>query len=381
MAIKLNARSPYYLKATGVVNGSFTVELYIYTGVFTTDKPATPQYTLSKEPLENESYSVFEIGELVRDYLELDFNQEYTEDLYRERIAADGGTFEGSTCLSSVLESLDDDYRSGTIWVEADVVSYDSVGSIVNSEYYDFIGFDGYSYFTDGANSELSRTLLQSNTDIYVLNGNRVQVPVFTEEVTSVQFYNGGVLQSTQTISSSVNSNAQIKYAGTTSATDEIRVISSEGTEIINVYPTDECKYTPYKVTFVNKLGALQNIWFFKKSMESLNTESKQYKANVFDRSILSYDVQTHQYRQFHKKGKERITMNTGYISEDYNEVIKQMMLSEQVWITKTIGSETTVIPTIPKTESLTYKTRVNDKLINYTVDFENAFDEINNIR
>ncbi len=73
--------------------------------------------------------------------------------------------------------------------------------------------------------------------------------------------------------------------------------------------------------------------------------------------------------------------MNTGYISEQYNEVIKQMMLSEQVWMTKTIDSEEVVIPIRPKTESLTYKTRVNDKLINYSIDFESAFDEINNIR
>jgi hypothetical protein len=43
--------------------------------------------------------------------------------------------------------------------------------------------------------------------------------------------------------------------------------------------------------------------------------------------------------------------------------------------------TEERVIPVIPQTKSITYKTSVNDKLANYTVDFEHAFDKINNIR
>ena len=69
--------------------------------------------------------------------------------------------------------------------------------------------------------------------------------------------------------------------------------------------------------------------------------------------------------------------MNTGFIQESFNEVIKQMMLSEQVWV----DNGTEVLPITLNTSSLQFKKSVNDKLINYTVDFEYAFNKINDIR
>jgi len=380
--IKINLRSPYFLNTTDPNLDSSILSLYIYTGEYVTDKPASAQYTIEKNVVGTNTYNVYEISELVRDYLDVEFNQEYTEDLYKERVLNDYGTFEGSSCLSDVLNQLDDDYLSQTVWVEADIFNYDSAGNTIGSETYDFIAFDGYSYFEDGANAELSRTLLQSNTDMYIKSGERIQIPVYTEEVTSVQFYNGLVLEETVSVSSSNNTNAQIKYVSTTSIdVDNIKVLSSEGTETINVYQTDECKYTPYQVTFVNRFGALQNIWFFKKSMENLNTKTETYKANTLDQLSITYDLQKHQYKQFQKAGRENITMNTGYVSEQYNEVIKELLLSEQVWFTKQINGTSTVLPINVKTQSLQYKTSVNDKLINYTIDFDYAYDKINNIR
>lgn len=379
--IKLNARSPHYIRVQDISLDSAILDLYIYTGEFGTDKPASPQYVIDKDIIGSVGGGiVFEISELVRDYVNISFNQEFTEDLYAQRVVDDLGIFEGSSCLSSLLNTLDDDYRSQGAWVEADVTLVSPFAEI-RTEYFDYFAFDGYSYFSDGANAELSRTLLQSNTDIYVENGERVQVPVYTDEVTSVQFYNGGVLHTTETITSSTNSNAQIKYAGSSLATDEIRVISSAGTETINVYQTDECRYTPYKVTFVNKFGVLQDLYFFKKSTESINTKGESYKSNTLNQDTITYDVQNHQYKDFNKIGRESITMNTGYISEQYNEVMKQLLLSEQVWMTKTIDQVPTVLPINVKTQSLQYKTSVNDKLINYTIDFDYAFDKINNIR
>jgi hypothetical protein len=69
--------------------------------------------------------------------------------------------------------------------------------------------------------------------------------------------------------------------------------------------------------------------------------------------------------------------MNTGFIDEQYNEVIKQLMLSEQVWI----DNGTNVLPVSLNSNSLSFKTSVNDKLIDYTLEFEYAFDKINTIR
>ena len=386
MATKINVRSPFYIKAENSSLASATMQLYIYTGVLTTDKPASAQYTITKNEIDTNNYVVFEISELVRDYLDIEF---------------------------------DGEYDSQTVWVESDITMYDAadgggstVGSPINNDY---IAFDGYGYFHEGTNPELSRGLLLSNNTIFRLNDSNVRIPVFTEDTNSVSFFYQGVEKRTISISSSTNTNAQIDYVtvsgsdntdtyeervladgGTLETSscltdflnqldiglvDEVYVATDDSVEVVKIFSTEECKYEPYKVTFVNKFGALQDLWFFKKSVESTNVTSEQFKASIFDQSTLSYKTYKHQQQAFLAQGKDRITMNTGYVNDDHNAVLEELLISEQVWYTEITETEERVIPVIPLTKSITYKTSVNDKLANYTVEFEHAFDKINNIR
>ena len=71
------------------------------------------------------------------------------------------------------------------------------------------------------------------------------------------------------------------------------------------------------------------------------------------------------------------MTLNTGFIDEGMNEVMKQLMLSEQVWMH--MGTEYHPIDIV--TNSLTLKTKVNDKLINYTIDVEHAHEHIDRVK
>jgi len=380
VATKINLRSPYYLRVSYGVLSSASMELYIYTGEFTTDKPADPQYTISKNSAVGNNYVVFEIAELVRDYLDIEF---------------------------------DGDYDSQTIWVEADVdITYSNM--VVGTQNFDYIAFDGYGYFEDGINPELSRTYLQSNNTIYRLDDQNVRVPVFTEDTNSITYFYRGVEKRTDLISTSTNTNGQIDYitvsgsdntdtyqqrvladGGTLELTecldafldtidiglvDELYINSDSGTQIIKIITEPCSKFEPYKVTFVNKFGALQDLWFTLKSTESLTTTGETYKANIVDFHLLTYATYKPQVAQYNKLGKESITLNTNYLSEEYNEVIKQLMMSEQVWITKLTDTEE-VLAVIPKTQSVTYKTSINDRLVQYTIDFDYAFDKINTVR
>jgi len=287
-------------------------------------------------------------------------------------------------------------------------------GSSLGTTSTDYIAFDGYGYFEDAINPELSRTYLQSNNTIFRLDDQNVRVPVFTEDTDSVTYRYKGETKRTDLISSSTNTNGQIEYitvsgsdntdtyqqrvladGGTLELTecldafldsidiglvDELYINSDSGTQIVKIV-TELCsKYEPYKVTFVNKFGALQDIWFTLKSTESLNTKGETYKSNVVDFGTLTYDTYKPQVAQYNKLGKESITLNTNYLSEEYNEVIKQLMMSEQVWLTK-LTDEELVLGIIPKTQSVTYKTSLNDRLVQYTVDFDYAFDKINTVR
>ncbi len=69
--------------------------------------------------------------------------------------------------------------------------------------------------------------------------------------------------------------------------------------------------------------------------------------------------------------------MNTGFVKEDMNQTIEELFYTENVYI----RYENKTLAVIPKSKSLQYKTSLNDKLINYTVEFDFAFDRINNVR
>ena len=76
-------------------------------------------------------------------------------------------------------------------------------------------------------------------------------------------------------------------------------------------------------------------------------------------------------------KDTEQITLNTGYVDEGQFETIKQLMLSEQVWL----ELNSTIHPVNVVTNTLTKKTKVNDKLVNYSLSVEFAYDVVNSVR
>lgn len=409
MATKINVRSPFYIKV-GDANLSYaTLQLYIYTGVKDTTPDADDlKYTITKSELSFNNFVVFEISELVRDYLEIEF---------------DGG------------------YDSQCVWVNPVITAYTvsdtpiSSPTITPDNSDQFIALDGYGYFEEGLNPELSRGLLMSNRTIFRINDSNVRIPVFAESTNSVAFYYRGTLK--RTLIPSVpteNTDEQIDYI-TVSGSDDTdtyqeRVLADDGTlevsvclsdfletidvglvdevwvnydtgttftgsgvtstedtktDIVKIKTTDCSRYTPIKVTFVNKYGALQDLWFRLKSTETTDVRGESYKRSILNQGAtrfddVSYKRYQHQKQSFQVNANDRITMNTGYLNDDHNVVMEELMLSEQVWMTK-LTDEELVLPIMPRTKSITYKTSLNDRLANYTVEFDMAFDKINNIR
>ncbi len=139
----------------------------------------------------------------------------------------------------------------------------------------------------------------------------------------------------------------------------------------------DCSKYDPLKVTFYNKHGALQDLFFFAKNIESVSRTAEKYKSSVYNEGTNTYTVNQHQYANLSVTGKESITLNTGYVSQDYNEPIKELMISEKVWLTKS----GTAYPINVTSSAVQFKNRLNDSLVSYTIEAEYAFDAVQNIR
>jgi len=392
MSTIINSRSPYYFKVSDSSLNSATVQIYIWTGQYSDRVVGNLKYTLSKQEVGDTNYVVFEVSELVRDFLETEYGN----------------------------------YSTDTIWTDIDTTIYDSDGNIVQVGGEDtvtsaFLVLDGYGYFEEATNprtstdptaSSYTPQVLQSNLNVYFNSGEDIKIPVFAEAQSYVtltsaaganinwedadEFWNEydvlwGSGATPIQISDSGDSDQKIQYIIITDTEnlatgDKVTFVSPAPpatptqTTVINLISVAEAKYTPLNIIFYNKFGALQNMWFFKKSTNSINVTSENYKSNILDLDnnggTPSYVINKHQEKIFMVNSRESISVSTDFISEEYNEVIRQLLNSEQVWV----DDGTNVLPINLKSKSFELKKGVNDRFVNYTISFDYAFDKINNI-
>lgn len=385
MSTIINARSPYYVKAEKsagafFIDGEVTFKIYIYSGVLQQDKPITPTYTITKNPSNgnNLSYEVIEISELIRDFLYTKYYQEAQD----------------------------------AVWVEVDMSFTEQPFNVQRTINRDYLAFDGFGLFKEGAlprtstdptSSSYTPQLLQDNKTVYFVKGDVIRIPLFSEAeseiVTTVAssgqwdlvtaFWdaysaNWDSSSTTQNIVDTDDSNDKIQYlsiaSGSVEDGDTITITSTQGNlqyDVITLRELCDPKYTPIRLIFYNKYGALQDVYVNKKSTLSVKVKDEKYNINTFDLDTLNYSTNDATMQRFNVQAKESIKVNTDFIVEELNEPIKQMLVSENVWVDNGVD----VLPVIIKDTSFTEKTHVNDKLIQYTFNLEYAFDHIQNVR
>tara|TARA_B100001939_G_scaffold347558_1_gene369534 strand:- start:2129 stop:3247 length:1119 start_codon:yes stop_codon:yes gene_type:complete len=372
MAIyKVNINSPVYIKVANTTLADCDLTIAIYTGSFQASPSTT--YQLRKNEVSDNNFVIFEIGELIKDYIDYDFN----------------GTF-GDNGVN--------------VWVKTVATPRNSAGTNLDAVTTLMMAFDGVGYFEDGFTTETqtnsattlslssyvgSKTVLMSNNKIFREASEILKIPVLANlsvnsgadtltGATTVNFKNGASTVTSVTVGTGVDDTADtIEYATSTTATlTSVDIVSGSGTETITIEEQPCSKYTNFPVTFVNRFGALQRINFFLKSIESIDIQREEYKANTLTTGA-TYSLNNAQYKTRNIMSRDSITMNTGYVNDSYNQVIEQLLMSPRVWILK----DSQQLPIIPQNKKVTFKTSLNDKLANYTIDFKFAFDKINTIR
>ena len=379
---KINVRSPYFVNLQGTTLLSATIEIKIYNGTANTTWQGSPQYTLTSTVV-NKNIN-FEISELIKDYIPAAFNGTYP----------------------TPLLGSDDDYTS--VYVDYRISEVLTTGALSPVDTLGLRAFYGYGFFEEGANPQLLQGYLQSNTTILKSDDDALRIPVDNENTTSVAFFNKGEQIYLWTPTPVLKIIDQIQYVSTASAdvdnyrerviasggtfednpclqeflrnetiypVDEVIVNAVEGVTVLRVENVEECKYAPYKLTFINKFGAYQDLWMFKNSKLAMNTNEEMYKSNIANNG--TYNTYDPQKKLLTKNGNQTLTLNSGFYPESYNEVFRQLFLSEKVWIEynqQTLGVNI-------ESKNINYKTSVADGVINYTIDLSFAFDTINNIR
>lgn len=352
---------------------SAELKLWIYEGQPLT-YTGTPNYTVNKTIIPGESVILFETSELVKDYIDVYFDGNYDT----ARLSA-WTSWEITNTFDDATTSINRGTRLVTL---------------------------GYGYFSDEINPQLDSPLQQSNTCIYWKEGEPVRIPVYKDDgLYSISYYDGQTYQTPDTYDgvayplrvdstvyktdssllttdmTKIDLPKESEDATPPAVTANEVTITTEDGRSFTVYINfiEECKNTPYKVTFINKFGALQDIWFFGRRKESANISRDQYKINTVQSAPNSsfYATSSPTDRLFNINSKKSLVLNTGFICDDYNEVIQQMMQSEYVWI----HEEGKVYPVNPKDSEITYKDHRYEKLLNFTVNFEYAYNELNSVR
>ena len=326
-------RSPYYeyhsqAQSSGDTAKSATLELSVGGTVITTMNKDTN--------LSGTTGSVaFEIADLCRDYLDITFNNTYSS----QTIAITGTlTFKSKTL---------DEIASGETAAP--------VGTPVSISH---TGLDGYFEFMEGLGTGVDNSavtlststdaVLQDNTTIYAPDNTAGQIPYFDASASAIVYQAFAASDTSETV---------------LSTTYNIERVCT--------------KHEAYKVTFVNKYGALQDFYFTGKTTENINIERTNFKGSILD-SNSRYSINNHSKKIYNTLANETLILNSPPMSFDtVNEAFKQLLVSEQVWMYK--DSKTTPINITSNTQR--FKTGVNDQLIQYTITAEYAFDMISNIR
>jgi len=316
----IRLRSPYFLTIT--TGSHLSAKL-----VLTLEGAGTPQYTLTKNATGNRT--VFELCSLARDYWVVDY------------------------------ATID------TVAISATWYAYDALdggGSQLATATVTHTGFEAWSSFGQGVGEDIDAD------DFELTNTGGSQIIYLPDNTASFAY--------------DMNSDAATKATISTSATS---VAAASGNYTWTIERICSAKYTPVLMRFINKNGVPQDQYFFLKSSKSLNTKSEKFKRNIFNYSTSSYDVKDHQQQIFNKNGTHKYTLNTDYISEAYVNVMEDIMLSEYVWLYTPSTTTRSLTggdyqPVNVVSQSLVYKTSLNDRLIQYTLEVEASNDYINNI-
>lgn len=355
----IKSLSPYYVTIpfvsplTSAVCTSYKLQVFIWDGL-KASVPATPYYEISKDNLTTSSGDDFvNIARLVNDFVD-----------FRPTAMTLTGLYDASNQRWVKTQVI---YTTENV-LDLDVVQLEAVNLMVK----------GYAYGMDGSNTTTpTNRILLSGTEFKVNRTGIFNLPVLADEaiaypITVISYpdnlfaFSGSVLATTTSGELIQNMFVNVAQA-TTDTVIEITFTSIVTTLLI----TDECRYTPIEIAFQNKEGALQFLTFFKAKTDNLLTTNEEYEGDQ-GQPLLGY----HQYIKYNVQGRSKFRVNSGFIKEELNETFKQLFLSERVWQLE----NSIYIPVNVASKSLEYKSRQKDRLINYEVEFDYAYNEINNL-
>lgn len=331
---KIFIRSPYFIEVDELGQTSAKIEVFLWNKG--TPEPTTPNYTFTKNvPSLTQTKLSWNVSNLAKSFIKP---------------------------IAPVSVSVPTEENVNT-WCYMKIKRY-SNDVLLDAE--TFVCLNGYSLYSDGYNYSTNDSivpLVNEDIKVYKTNANTYINVFFEENLTGIFWLDedaNGFLFSTTDFSLFklpiiYNSIWKLDY--------------SPYVFTFKVEELCEPKYTPITCTFINRFGGWQFLTFFKANTQSIDITSKDYKLLP---SSINYNPLQGQKKRFNFQGVQKIKCNTGWVDENYSELIQDLLLSEVVLLDNK--------PAIVKSQSADVKTHLKDKNINYEIEFEYNYGLINDV-
>jgi hypothetical protein len=377
---RVSAYSPllYQVTNTNVAQTGFfyRFEIYIWTGA-AASVPVSAQFTIDKSP-RPDGKGLIDVGRYLRSY----FNQQPpTARIGNDAPAAiDGhGVFVRVRCRGIWDASSDAFVASNTI------LAYGGYSIYNQRENY---APPNWTFTTPngGTNSSYNIVTAVANNPYIVsftnygsnINGN------LSWSLDGVSWTNLGAINSNHATTGSSMLAADVGPAsiGTTASSYFVatRISTGDTVDVIKINVVCEQKYPVTPVYYLDQEGGISTMVFYGARMNYKNAQKQRFMARALEVSagnVLSTSTQGSK-RVFDVNVNERIVMNTGLLWPGESINAQVLSMARLIWIP--VGE--VLQPHICTTDEVQEMTSVNNQgNVNFTMEFQPAFNYLNDIR
>ena len=344
----------YETSSAITTTGSFqyVTDLYYWTGS-ATGSGSTPDYTFVKYPNE-EKRGIFDVSKVMNSL----FTQPVEENKSQAYYFAIDGYYQ---------------YKDGS--------GTTLTGSVVRSDTY--TALDGYGLFGESIDEQIwdkspywpiltSGPSQQNYTD-----NNTIEFQVWTSGSQTLKFDEAGSITSfSLTGSNNDLTSEKIQTVSYTPSGSDFYVVAInlgvfEQNERMYYDYTCQKKYPNVRIKWKNRFGAFDFFNFNLVSRETFNVSRQKYQPQLgnWNSTQFGYNNYDSQIQNYLVDTEQKLRVNSDYVSEDYNDIFKEMMVSDEIyWIYDETNGD--LRPISIDNTSLAIKTNVVDKLIQYSFDF-----------
>jgi len=356
----INSRSPFFITINEANQTATKIELFIWHKGET--EPVDPTYILTKNaPSDTQRSNTYNIAQYIKENLE----------------------------IINPISTIEVEEESNNNWCYCKAKLYATISDVETFlDDVTYIGVNGYNDYLNGYNQTNNSEVILLTDQI---NRNYFLTPTYTDN----SYFNLFIQEKSPTQAISINyydSDDELVLTAvfTTEEAYLLRVRYSldspdfdNGTKVIirndttetilytlTAEPVCEPKYTPVILSFINRFGGWDFITFFKAKSESYEVKSKDF--NLLPDAV-DYNPLRGQKQKFNFESKKSVKLNTGWVAESFSILMEQLFNSETILLDN--------VPVFLKSSNFQIKTHLKDKNINYELDFEYNFNQINNVQ